>query len=59
MINRQKFIVKLIQEGVRLEGTSVPENWPKWMIVLGQSEAFHQKKDRKIDFKMSNLELRP
>jgi hypothetical protein len=34
-IDRQKFISKLIQEGERLEGTPVPENWPKRKIIFG------------------------
>ena len=34
-IDCQKFIKKLVQEGERLEGTSVPENWPKRKIILG------------------------
>ena len=52
-------LLKLIQEGERLKGTSVPENWPKWKIVPGRSEAFHQKADRKIRFEMADLKLRP
>jgi len=34
-IDCQRFIKKLVQEGERLEGTPVPENWPKWKIVFG------------------------
>jgi hypothetical protein len=34
-IDRQKFIQKLVQEGERLEGTRVPENWPKWKVISG------------------------
>ena len=34
-IDCQKFIKKLVQEGERLEGTPVLENWPKWKIILG------------------------
>jgi hypothetical protein len=33
IIDCQKFIKKLVQEGERLEGTSVPEDWPKQKII--------------------------
>ena len=33
IIDCQKFIKKLVQEGERLEGTSVLEDWPKQKMI--------------------------
>jgi len=53
-IDRQKFIVKLNQEGDKLNETSVSENQPKLKIFLGIPEALHRKTSRKIGFRWLN-----